>query len=309
MCLYPKLIKNPKYKANKKNGGRAPFAKDKRLLYVPIGCGECIECRKQKANAWRVRLAEELRKNPQAKFVTLTFNEEYLSSFKEITTDENEIAAMAIRKFLERWRKEYRHSLRHWFVTEKGQENTERIHLHGIIFKTEKTTDNEWDSICDNQKLTEKWKYGITDIGYMCNAKTINYLVKYMLKPDLKHDDFKTKVMASAGIGSGWQNRIDSQACTYKDDGTTRQEYSLPNGNRIRLPMYYRNKIYNEDERETLWLEALDKKERYVNGIRMNIRTPEEFSNFMAVLKDQQEYSERLGYKRPDWKENDTKPL
>ena len=47
MCLYPRLIKNPKYKANKKNGGIIPAISDKRVLAVPIGCGKCIECKKR----------------------------------------------------------------------------------------------------------------------------------------------------------------------------------------------------------------------------------------------------------------------
>ena len=38
MCLYPKLIKNRKYIANKKNGGNIPPVYDLRVLTVPIGC-------------------------------------------------------------------------------------------------------------------------------------------------------------------------------------------------------------------------------------------------------------------------------
>ena len=34
MCLYPKLIKNPKYKANKKNGGNIPAVFDERVKLV-----------------------------------------------------------------------------------------------------------------------------------------------------------------------------------------------------------------------------------------------------------------------------------
>ena len=48
MCLYPKLIQNPKYKKNKKNGGNVPTPQDDRVLLVPIGCGKCFECMKQK---------------------------------------------------------------------------------------------------------------------------------------------------------------------------------------------------------------------------------------------------------------------
>ena len=61
MCLYPKLIANPKYSATKKNGGVIPKMKDKRVGYVPIGCGKCMECTKQKARDWSVRLQEEIR--------------------------------------------------------------------------------------------------------------------------------------------------------------------------------------------------------------------------------------------------------
>ena len=40
MCLYPRLIKNPKYKSNKKNGGVIPYMKDDRVFFVPISCGD-----------------------------------------------------------------------------------------------------------------------------------------------------------------------------------------------------------------------------------------------------------------------------
>ena len=76
MCLYPKLIKNPKYKENKKNGGVIPAFLDKRVLYVPIGCGECIECKKQKANEWKVRLYEDIKEHTNGKFVTMTISDE-----------------------------------------------------------------------------------------------------------------------------------------------------------------------------------------------------------------------------------------
>ena len=61
MCLYPKLIKNKKYVANKKNGGNVPIPKDDRVLFVPVGCGNCIECKRQKKREWQVRLQEELK--------------------------------------------------------------------------------------------------------------------------------------------------------------------------------------------------------------------------------------------------------
>ena len=74
MCLYPKLIRNPKYKPTKKNGGKPPFCWDTRLLFIPAACGECLECRKKKQREFQIRLQEEIRTN-HAEFLTLTIGE------------------------------------------------------------------------------------------------------------------------------------------------------------------------------------------------------------------------------------------
>ena len=83
MCLYPKLIKNKRYTVTKKNGGIIPPVFDERTLYVPIGCGKCIECMKQKKRNWQVRLLEEIKHDRTGKFVTLTFSEEALESLSK----------------------------------------------------------------------------------------------------------------------------------------------------------------------------------------------------------------------------------
>ena len=70
MCLYPKLIYNKKYTANKKNGGKIPPVSDERTRYVPVGCGKCIECMKQKKREWQVRLLEEIKHDNRENIVT-----------------------------------------------------------------------------------------------------------------------------------------------------------------------------------------------------------------------------------------------
>ena len=107
MCLYPKLIKNRKYTCNKKNGGNIPPVPDERVLYVPIKCNNCIECRKQNARNWQVRLLEEIKENKNGKFVTLTFSNEAIAEYcEELNTidgydRDNKICTIAVRKFLE----------------------------------------------------------------------------------------------------------------------------------------------------------------------------------------------------------------
>ena len=85
MCLYPRFMKNPKYKPNKKNGRKPPAITDKRVEYVPIGCGKCIECLKQKARGWQIRMLEEIKNDHTGKFVTLSFsNESFIKLASEV---------------------------------------------------------------------------------------------------------------------------------------------------------------------------------------------------------------------------------
>ena len=115
MCLYPKLINNRKYVSNKKNGGVIPAITDKRTLMVPVKCGKCMECSRAKAREWTIRLSEEIRHNNSAKFLTLTFKDEYMIELeKEVNKGkvkiygyelENAVCKLAMRRFLERWRK------------------------------------------------------------------------------------------------------------------------------------------------------------------------------------------------------------
>lgn len=276
MCLYPKLITNRKYTATYKNGGRIPIMQDKRVEKVAIGCGNCIECRKQKARGWQIRLSEEIQHTTNGKFVTLTFSNEALTKLQEeLQTNEcNAVATIAVRRFLERWRKKYKKSVKHWLITELGHKNTERIHLHGIIFTDVK-----------NEEMQNLWSYGKTDQGRYINQRSVNYIVKYLTKTDLDHKNYKPIILCSAGIGKQYLERLQSQKNQYNGIHTD-ETYRLPNGRKVALPIYYRNKIYSEEEREKLWLQKLDKQERWVDGERIDISNGmEEYNSKLEIAQ------------------------
>lgn len=290
MCLYPKLIINRKYTPNKKNKGNPPKVTDKRTLMVPIGCGKCIECMNQKKREWQIRLHEHIKTNKNGKFVTLTFNEESIQELEnELGSGEaNSIATIAVRRFLERWRKQNKRSVPHWLITELGHKNTERLHLHGILF-----TNNE-----DIQRI---WKYGEVYIGEYVNGKTINYIIKYITKIDTDHKGFQGKIFTSPGMGKNYTNRQDSKNNEYRENNTD-QTYRLPNGTKINLPIYYRNKIYTDEERENLWIQLLEKKERYVRGEKIKINSTKGWKEYYRALKYAQKQNERMGYGNDLWK-------
>lgn len=337
MCLYPRLIDNRKYKANKKNGGVIPSVKDPRVRYVPIGCQTCIECRKQKSREWLTRLQEDIKKYKNGKFVTLTFSTE---SLKKLTRTEykilkhsktkhvkppyaipkkkhrrakrditkvkgydldNAIVIKAIRLFLERWRKKHKKSLRHWLVTELGHGNTEHIHLHGIVWTD---TPEDLDTI---------WQYGTVWRGYKkqgeanttiyenyVTPRTVNYMTKYITKIDPLHMNYKCMILASAGIGSNYteshnyyQNRFNNEK--------TNETYRTSTGHKMAIPIYWRNKRYTDEQREILWLQKLDKGERYVCGEKISKGDDKTYYN---VLEYYRQKTAKLGYESPEfiWK-------
>jgi hypothetical protein len=107
-------------------------------------------------------------------------------------------------------------------------------------------------------------------VGDYVNEKTINYIVKYVNKTDQKHPNYNSKVLTSAGIGSKYIERYDSKLNKYKGIDTD-ETYKTRQGIKLNMPIYYRNKIYTEEEREQLWLQKLDKEERWVCGEKVDI--------------------------------------
>lgn len=320
MCLYPGLGQNPKYKANKKNGGAVPPLTDKRIGVVPIGCQRCMECRRQKAREWQVRLLEEVRDKPNGKFVTLTFSNEAIvevvdyikeKTFLEMLKEpkdrkqiwfekkgydkDNQIAKVALRLFLERWRKRYGESVRHWMVTELGHRGTENVHMHGILWT---------DDLGELEKL---WKYGYVWKGYetgkqknVVNARTVNYVIKYILKQDEKHERYKSRVYTSAGIGAAYATSGRAKRAGYKGEDTD-ETYRTEDGHKISMPTYWRNKIYSEEEREKLWLQRLDKQVRWVGGEEIDVSKG--MDEYYKTLEWYREKNRRLGYgdNTKDW--------
>lgn len=291
MCLNPRLIYNPKYLPNKKNNYNPPECHDERMRYVPIGCGRCIECMKKRKRHWQVRLHEEIKSDNTGKFVTLTFNEEKLDELEKEaeTTEANEIATLAVRRFTKRWIRKYGKSIKHWLITELGHENTERIHLHGILW-TEKT----------NEEIEERWQYGNIYVGQYVNEKTINYIVKYVTKIDSDHKNFQGKILPSPGIGKGFLNKWDAKQKKFKGEETD-TTFRLPNGYEVDMPIYYRNYIYTEQERELLWGQILDKQERWVMGHKIDVSTSKGEIEYENALNYYQTVNKRLNYDTEKW--------
>lgn len=280
MCLYVTIQLNKRYLPTKKNKGIIPQMKDERMKYIPAKCGKCAECRKEKANAWRVRLSEELR-HSFGYFMTLTFSNEGFNNLCEslglpLDSNENSVATIGLRRFLERVRKDTKKSIKHWFVTELGEEK-DRLHLHGVLF------DQRAVEYCKKH-----WKYGNVYVGDYCNERTINYITKYMLKYDIKHKYYTQIVLASKGIGSEYFKRGDYKI--ERENALTRAGYvpvyKFRNGAKIAMPKYYKDKLFSDEEKEMIWMGILDKGETYVHGERCYMHEEETINHLREYYRN-----------------------
>jgi hypothetical protein len=236
---------------------------------------------KQKGRAWQVRLSEEIRQDPKAIFVTLTISDESWEKIKNayIQLSNEDCIKKMVRLFLERVRKKTKKSLKHWLTTERGGTNTERYHLHGLI----------WGE--NAEALTESlWQYGFVFIGTFVNECTVNYITKYITKTDKKHKDFIPTILCSAGIGADYLNRADSELNRYRESKTN-ETYRLRNGVKLNLPIYYRNKLYTDEEREQLFLEKIKKGKVWIMGQECDIRDE---ATYFAMLRDAQKRARQL---------------
>ena len=60
------------------------------------------------------------------------------------------------------------------------------------------------------------------------------------------------------------------------------------------MPIYYRNKLYTDEQKESLWLQLLDKNIRYVNRVKVDVSENED--DYWRVLKDARVKNTQLGY-------------
>ena len=116
--IHHRLKSRPLFLPNKKNNNNPPEITDERVKFVPVGCGNCMECRKQKKREWQIRMNEKIKHDRTGKFITLTLSNEELDKLIQETEiqESSAVATIAVRRFLERWRKKYKKSVKHFLV-------------------------------------------------------------------------------------------------------------------------------------------------------------------------------------------------
>ena len=236
-CPTPISIKdksdtNPKNKASKR---------------FTVPCGKCGNCRRARRNQWAFRLQQELKDSENAYFITLTYSDEKLPEYIDYYTGEikSNLVKSDLQKFIKRLReKQYRQTkerkFRYYAVGEYGTE-TDRAHYHLIGFNIDRSLIDRLDNI---------WGHGHVHVGTV-NEGSILYVAKYHVNRDMDADEegrqkeFATMSKRPA-IGHGYITRNKNYHLENLNS------YVIQNGYKKAMPRYYKDKIFQDLEKEQL---------------------------------------------------------
>lgn len=246
-CLVPRTIVNPRYRKiaplshaamYHPDGGKYP----KNDYYVQIDCNRCINCFKKYMSAWRFRLLHEILSLDDAArkktyFVTLTIEPKYY-------TEKKPLLKQMVRRFLERARKFSGKSIRHFLVTERGEDKN-RLHFHGFFINTD----------IDPARFYQLWYYGFVyvialDSGEHTVSQKIGYCTTYVTKgrkgelPMIMTPEDMPLVLVSPGLGKAYADKykhVHHQGVLFP------MAFDI-SGSLRSLPRYLRQKVFTEKE-------------------------------------------------------------
>lgn len=260
------ICQTPRYIVNSSGNFRQMSRK---YRYLPVPCGKCQACLRNKQIAWCNRLQLHASYYLYSHFVTLTYDEYHLPMFSFETGEifslsdrlpNQEYATMTlyddekdaipcldkleiqrfVRSLSDLCRRHLKCRFSYFLVGEYGMENY-RPHYHLIIFHDSKR-------LYENCKPTimEKWNKGLVDVG-TCTDASIAYVTKYILKEDshplsAKLPIFANFLLCSKGIGKDYVKEFGTSILKDCDD---RDDLYLINnrGYKSAMPRYLKDKL------------------------------------------------------------------
>jgi len=231
MCDSPYFVDNPKY----------PHISNERQ--IPVPCGRCPVCEKNRISQWSFRLREEAKRHEKALFITLTYDSDHLPrSPKNMPT----LVKKDVQNYMKRLRKLHPKGtkIKYYFVGEYGSINR-RPHYHAIIFGAD-------DAHIEKAWMLNGVLLGLVDIGTVTGA-SIAYCCKYINKakrvPQWNGDDRLPEFsLKSLGLGSNYLD--DKENIKYHKANLDKLYIVIEDGIKIPMPRYYRDKIFTEKEKE-----------------------------------------------------------
>lgn len=250
-----------------------------------VGCGRCAVCRQKRSNEWYVRLTQEQKCSHSSLFFTLTYNDEHLpykeidcitdgcgryfepgtkyfvgsrSNFTRVKLQVPSFEPNDIKKLLKLIRYELNGTREiKYFIVGEYCPTSYRPHYHGVIFNFPR---KYWYML---------YKYWAASKGYIkvstvCTDNHIRYVSKYCteittLPPLYNLKALRFRTMASKGLGLSYIENAEN----YLYHKNTLSCQVKINGFDYHLPRYYREKIFDDEEKELIRKAAEEAQEEY----------------------------------------------
>jgi len=219
----------------------SPFFGRVKDSWVPFPCGRCPPCKKRRIDGWVFRMLQEEKRSKCAHFITLTYDPQFLpiSPNGHMTLDKT-----AFPLYMKRLRKLCTgERLKYYAVGEYGTDRS-RPHYHAIVFNVQ-----------NEELFFDAWKVngqniGIVHVGQV-SADSIAYTVGYinkgqMLTPRRDDDRIPEFSLMSKGLGEGY---VTESIKDYHVADLDRNYLTKDDGCIIAMPRYYRERIFDDDER------------------------------------------------------------
>lgn len=238
--------------------------------YAPfqLPCGKCLECRLDYARGWAIRCVHEAQMHEKTCFITLTYDDEHLTSNKLIYDD--------FQKFMKRLRRSQNDPIGMFVTGEYGDKN-KRPHWHAILFNyrpsdaEHKYTSDRGDRVFSSEALSKLWGKGTCEFGDVTLASA-GYCARYAAKKlthgqDQDHDFHPiSKKSSKHAIGKKWLEKYWADVFNYG--------YVIHDDIKLPIPRYYEKWL--QKEMPDLWL-------RYVTETKIQKQT---FAQKKSELED-----------------------
>lgn len=223
----------------------SPFFGRNKGNWVPFPCGKCPSCRKRRTDEWVFRVMQEEKVSLSSYFITLTYDTDHvpISPNGLMTLDPDHFT-----KYMKRLRKLQEPGvyapIKYYMCGEYGSTN-HRPHFHACVF-----------NVLDEYSLFKAWHldgvpFGTVHVGTV-TGNSIAYTVGYMDKRDWfpwgNHDDRVSEYSRmSQRLGEVYAHNSSVQAFHKAD--LSRTYCVKDNGDKIAMPRYYKDRIFDDDER------------------------------------------------------------
>lgn len=253
---------------------------------MPLPCGRCPPCKKRRIDGWVFRMLQEEKRSVTARFITLTYDTRHvpISPNGFMTLDKG-----AFPLFMKRLRKNTGMGFKYYACGEYGTLN-KRPHYHAIVF---------CDSYPNDRAYCDAWtvdgvQIGVVDVAQV-SSDSIAYVVGYINKSSYRRDHSRDDripefSLMSKGLGS---NYVTPAVVRYHKADLSRNYLSREGGNIIAMPRYYRERIFDEDERNV---------QQGLSELASGVSNSEKYAEFLKLYGHIEGYSydrylesERLG--------------